>query len=324
MSDEVRWASWNLTTATLQLIATKALPSFSNAFFYRSSEGFNFFAPAEGDNIKHTENSTYARTELRETLANGDDDGADWLIDSYPVHILKSGPICIKKLAASGKAIIGQFHGQGENPIFKFNVTLEKGSTDTFTLWAQCRVKLGGSETKIALATGLKLGQWYEGYEVWMFADAHALFFWENQQVVNDKLPQKGFQFDAKSYANDKQYGKAGMYSQEKLPGKGAGWIIFRTMPTLYHGPVPDKLPGQSVSTLPETAIPTDPIDQVTKLLNDIESNIEADLAGGSMTSAKERTFKVQLQSVTDQLDNINDKARTPLYTRIKTLLKKL
>ncbi|MFD2837019.1 polysaccharide lyase family 7 protein [Azotobacter vinelandii] len=205
---------WNLTIPVdAEIIQTEDLQTYASPWFIRNADGsITFFAPSSGDGIKSTKkNSTYPRSELRETLPNGDDDEANWSLDSAPVHQL-SATLTVDSLPASGKAIIGQFHGESNHPPFKLQVARLAGSADTFKINVQHRPKLNGKELRPSFSRPFKLGEEFS-YDVQVTSTGKLSVTIDDETVSG--------QFDIRSYKNDKWYAKAGIYSQEMVSGKG-------------------------------------------------------------------------------------------------------
>lgn len=223
-------SKFNLTIpAGATVIPTNKLNAgYQSPYFIRQDDGaLTFVAPSNGADIKSTKNSTYPRSELRETLTNGDDKEANWKVGSAELHVLEA-ELAVQELPKSKKAIIGQIHGDTDHPPLKIQITDD-------TIYAQLRRKLNGAEDKVALLTGYKLGQFIT-YRFEISQDGKAKFFINGKQVVNDILPEDGYQFDMASYKNDTWYFKAGIYSQEKVGGVGTGRATFRSL-VAYHGP---------------------------------------------------------------------------------------
>ncbi|MBD1600881.1 polysaccharide lyase family 7 protein [Pseudomonas typographi] len=284
---------WNLTVpAGAKVIPTKALNAgYTDQFFVRQSDGaLIFIAPSSGENIKSTKNSTYPRSELRETLANGDDKEANWKAGSADLHSIEA-TLSVDELPASKKAIIGQIHGDGNHPPLKIQIT---GTT----IYAQLRRKLDGTEDKPKLLTGYKLGEQFT-YRAEVSKDGKAKFFINGQQVVNDTLPADGYQFDMASYANDTWYFKAGVYSQEKVGGTGVGRTTFSAL-TVCHGAA--AVPVTTVAT-PATTL----ADQITDAFNAWQA--------GTVSS---HDTLVALNALSKQVASLtSDKDRAPLYAQI-------
>ncbi|MFC0709010.1 polysaccharide lyase family 7 protein, partial [Azorhizophilus paspali] len=123
---------WNLTIPTGKIVPTKDLPAYKSQYFIHTAEFIRFVVPHGFDGAGTTPNSKYLRSELRETLPNGDDNEANWKIGSAPLHALVA--TCqIDSFAASGKMIAGQIHGEGDKPPMKLQATRIAG-TNTFEL----------------------------------------------------------------------------------------------------------------------------------------------------------------------------------------------
>lgn len=228
---------WNLTIPVgAETISTSRLnANYSDAFFIRNTDGtITFRAPSSGEGIKSTQNSTYPRSELRETLADGSIKQANWIPGSSEVHILEA-TLKVDSLPRSGKAIIGQFHGETDHPPMKIQITND-------IIYAQLRKKLDGTENKIQLLTGYQLGTYFT-YKVELFADGRAKFYINGKQIVTSILLEAGYQYDMTSYKDDSWYAKAGIYSQEKVGGVGVGQSTFKAL-RMYHGPIAVPLTG--------------------------------------------------------------------------------
>lgn len=287
---------WNLTIpAGATVIPTKALNAgYTDQFFLRRTDGaLTFIAPSTGENIKSTKNSTYPRSELRETLANGDDKEANWRPASAALHSLEA-TLSVEELPKSKKAIIGQIHGDGDHPPLKIQIT---GTT----IYAQLRRKLDGVEDKPKLLTGYKLAETFT-YRFEVDAQGRAKFFINGKQVVSDTLPADGYQFDMASYAMDTWYFKAGMYSQEKVGGTGTGRATFHAL-TAYHGPA-------AACAVPDVALPL-----ATILADQIVDTFSA-WQIGEITAKEAATALNALSKVVAKVPS--DKDRAPLYAQIK------
>ncbi|SFY33799.1 polysaccharide lyase family 7 protein, partial [Azotobacter vinelandii] len=246
---------WNLTIPVdAEIIQTAALQTYASPWFIRNAEGsITFFAPSSGDGISSTENSTYPRSELRETLLNGDDREANWSLGSAPLHRL-SATLRVDSLAASGKAIIGQFHGEGSKVPVKVQVTRISG-TDRFKVYLQNKPTLGGTEYKPSFATEIALGEVF-GYDL-RVTSAGLLSCALTTAAGSETLTA---QVDVESYSDDTWYAKAGMYSQEVVGGEGAGQATFFAL-RMFHGEAPATEqpvdPAAPADPLPESQIMT-------------------------------------------------------------------
>ncbi|SEJ65248.1 Polysaccharide lyase [Azotobacter beijerinckii] len=211
---------WNLTIpAGAAIIQTRQLQTYESKWFTRNADGsITFYAPSSGSGIGSTTNSIYPRSELRETLPNGNYKQAGWSLSSARLHRL-SATLTVDFLAASKKAIIGQFHGGSTKPPFKLQIT---GNT----IYVQYRPKYNGEEKKDPIFKGYKLGNRL-AYSAAVSSDG------EFTVMVNGEV--RKYQFDVASYRSDKWYAKAGMYSQEEIGGVGAGRATFYML-SMTHG----------------------------------------------------------------------------------------
>lgn len=285
---------FNLTIpAGASVIPTKVLNAgYQDPFFQRQADGaLTFIAPSKGVNIQPTKNSTYPRSELRETLTNGDDKEANWKPASAELHSLDAN-LAVQELPKSKKAIIGQIHGESNHPPLKIQITGD-------TIYAQLRRGLNSEEDKPVLLKGYTLGQFFT-YRFEISKDGKAKFFINGQQVVSDDLPEDGYQFDMKSYAKDTWYFKAGVYSQEKVGGTGTGRVTFRAL-KMYHGP------AQVLTPVPDA--PAEP--SLTEQIISIYDNWKE----GTITALDALT---QMNAFSKQVACIpSDKDRAPLYAQI-------
>ena len=203
---------WNLTIPVgAAIIHTRQLQTYASPWFTRNAdESITFYAPSSGAGIGSTTNSLYPRSELRETLPDGNYKEAGWGFCSARLHRL-SATLTVDSLAASKKAVIGQFHGRSAKPPFKLQIA---GST----IYVQYRPAYAGEEKKDPIFTGYRLGNR-------LTYSAALSCAGELTVVVNGEV--RKYQFDVASYKNDKWYAKAGMYSQEEIGGVGAGKATF-------------------------------------------------------------------------------------------------
>lgn len=216
-----------------------------------------FIAESGAADSASTKNSTYPRSELRETLPNGDDKEANWP-PAKSIHCM-SARLRVVQLAKSKKAIIGQIHGESDHPPLKIQVT---GST----VYAQLRRKLNGKEDKPVIGTFTPDEPFT--YEI-LIDDGGAATIWFNgKKVIED------YQFDLTSYANDSWYWKAGMYSQEKAKGgTGTGRVRFYALDTTGVGidkPVQYGALIDAASKLPRKAMLTE-LNRITNLIDEAE-----------------------------------------------------
>lgn len=294
----IDFSCWNLTIPVgAETISTSRLnANYNDAFFIRNEDGtVTFRAPSSGEGIKSTKNSTYPRSELRETLEDGSIKQANWIPDSSEVHILEA-TLKVDSLPKSGKAIIGQFHGETDHPPMKIQITND-------VIYAQLRRKLDGVEDKVKLLTDYKLGT-YITYKVELFANGSAKFYIDGKQVINDILLEDGYQYDMTSYKNDSWYAKAGIYSQEKVGGVGIGQSTFKAL-RMYHG---------KVETVPLT--PPTPVLSGIALLSAAVASILAGFKAGSIASAT-ALAEIQVLKVKADTEFVKSAERTTFYDQV-------
>lgn len=103
-------STWNLTIPTEptpQVITTQQLNNgYQSRYFQQGNDGgLVFWVPIDGS---HTEDSTYPRTELRETQADGSlDNWYYWQADNE-LRVTMS----VEKVPSKNKVIIGQIHSK--------------------------------------------------------------------------------------------------------------------------------------------------------------------------------------------------------------------
>lgn len=283
---------WNWTGSTGKPTSTQDLNKrkSNNDLVFNPDGSITFIARSGG--AASTPNSSYVRSELRETLENGDDKEANWKLSSAPVHTL-SARLRIGSLADSKKAIIGQFHGIGNKPPAKLQIT-------DGTIYLQYRKKLNGDEKKQPVFKGYRIGDELR-YEL-SVTDKGLLSIDVNGE-------QFEVQLDAGSYAKDAWYAKAGMYSQENAKtGKGTGRATFYEI-VMEHGtkgtpaPKPEPKPEPGVSPA-EAAVQA----------------LEEQLRLGSPPAQVKRLAS----RVEDQLDDLDEEGVEELRARVKAVRDRL
>lgn len=100
---------WSLTIpeqSPAQVISTQALESgYQDRYFYRTAAGTVFWAPVTGT---HTKDSSYPRSELRETFSNGEQ--RNWYYKDA-IHEL-SAELTVRQVPSSGRIVIAQIHSK--------------------------------------------------------------------------------------------------------------------------------------------------------------------------------------------------------------------
>lgn len=343
------YASWNLTVPNKKKpIPTATLTHYADEFYFDAEGGKSFRAPSYGKGIIHTDNSTYPRSELRQTLANGDDDEADWPAMADGVLYVLQGWARIDKLPKSGKLIWSQWHGKGNHPGMKGNATK---SNNVINLYAHLRKDFEGPEDKPVVYADYKLGTWF--YYSWRMKNGLLKLFINGVQAVDEKhnFPKAGYQFNVASYkeAKDKWYAKLGCYSQQIIDENdlslGEGQVTHKDyeqfcdddasltvdniepatieQPKPEPVPVPPKTPTEDKPTT-STPKPTEPVTQApTDNLASQIDQIAADNAAGKVS--KEAAKKVLNGSINDKIDAMPDgDEQKALYKQLKAAVSKL
>lgn len=268
---------WNLTIPVdAKIIQTAALQEYESEYFIRNADGsITFYAPSSGEGIDSTANSSYPRSELRETLENGDDREANWSLSSAPLHRL-SAVLRVDSLAKSGKAIVGQLHGEGSKPPVKIQVTQIEGA-DRFRVYMQHRPVLAGTEYKPAFAAEIALGEVFS-YDL-SVTSAGLLSCTQTTAAGSETLTA---QVDVDSYADDTWYAKAGMYSQETVGGEGAGQATFFAL-RMFHGTAEElaALLAQDAGEALAAEQPVDPLPEVVSQDDTLVGSAGDDLLDG-------------------------------------------
>lgn len=272
---------WNLTNPLLKTIPTASLPAYSDRFYFLQDGWQIFRAPSYGEGITHTANSTYPRSELRQTLANGDDKEANWSPLSEGAFVLE-GECRIDALPKSGKLIWSQWHGESNRPPMKGNATTKNGKIQ---LLAQLRASLDGVESKPVIYDDYQLGTPFS-YR-WVLQGGKLDLF------INDAKVLDAFQYDLTSYADDTWYAKLGCYSQQ---------IIDEDDTSLGEGRVAHRKYAQYHDDL-AVEVPVPPVKTPEELLN---ARI-LDLAG--RIKAFHRLAQTELNAISTDIKSIPDAA---------------
>lgn len=255
-----------------------------------------FRAPSYGAGVTHTANSTYPRSELRQTLLNGDDKEANWSPAGPGMFVLE-GECRIDSLAKSGKLIWSQWHGEGDHPPMKGNATTKSGKIQ---LLGQLRPSLNGVESKPVIMDDYKLGTPFT-YR-WEFQDGKLNAYINGAKVITD------FQYDMASYKGDTWYAKLGDYSQELIdvndPTLGEGLVAHRGYVQYHDDLVPD------VPEVPPVVEPT-PTQALNARLDELTAIIKA----------SHKDAQLQLNAISTDIKAITDSSdRVLLNARAKTV----
>lgn len=219
-------ATWNLTIPVgvpATVISTPLLVGgYQDDYFKSDAASIFFWAPVNGST---TPNSSYPRSELRETFA----DGAlrNWTYPSADNYL--SATLKVTQVPSSGRMVIGQIHGyKNDKPMLKLEYEY-KGSTASGTLVAKLRMIPDGTVQTVKLASGLSLNQELK-YSIHLTPNG-TLGIIVNAAKWNARLN--------KGWATRLLYFKAGAYPQD-----GSGYETEAGSATFYklkieHRPLP-------------------------------------------------------------------------------------
>lgn len=147
-------ATWNLSvpvgTSAVTIDTPRLLSGFKNTYFHSNTGTLFFWAPVTGSK---TTNAIYARSELRETRADGS--LRNWL---YPKanNFLKA-TLAVNQVPSSGKIVIGQIHAfQSQQPMLKLEYQY-KSSQKTGNLVAKVRRRPNEASQTITVAQNVPL-----------------------------------------------------------------------------------------------------------------------------------------------------------------------
>lgn len=293
-----------------ETIETKDFQTYSSQYFVRNVDGsVTFIAPSYGPGVTHSAHSTFPRSETRVTGVDGSTKANDWAIPSAAVHVFYQD-FAVNELPKSKKVIVGQIHGKGDHPILKRQITGDK-------ICLQMRRKLDGVEDKVVIVDNYKLGTRIQLIG-WLFADGRYKEFSNTgsgwSQVVNETLLADGYQYDVKSYEDDRLYGKWGAYSQQDISddvANGCGIATYWGFGLTHLSAVPSLQPGQ----LPP---PAPPLSADAQLKLDIDAVMLRFKAIHEPTSADRTAAAVELNALSKKVATVTDsKLRAPLYAAI-------
>jgi hypothetical protein len=147
--------TWNLTlpVGSPTVIETPALAGgYQDRYFQNLNGKLYFVAPVTGSTTK---NAKYPRTELRETLRNGQLN--NW---TYPkAHNYLRAGLTMTQVPSVGKVVIGQIHAYNDTkPMLKVEYQY-KHDKGTGNVVAKVRTSPGGTEVVHTLVQGIPLNQ---------------------------------------------------------------------------------------------------------------------------------------------------------------------
>ncbi len=149
--------TWNLSipvgTPAVTIETPTLAAGFKDEYFHSDSGTLFFWAPVTGTK---TANAKYARSELRETSADGK--LYNWTYGSAD-HFLRAA-LAVNQVPSTGKIVIGQIHVKNSNePILKVEYQY-KEKLGTGNIVAKVRLKPSDSEaTVIQVATGVPMNK---------------------------------------------------------------------------------------------------------------------------------------------------------------------
>jgi hypothetical protein len=217
---------WNLTLpegSPAMLVSTAQLTQgFQNIYFKPDGSAIVFWAPVTGS---HTSNSSYPRSELRETRTDGS--LMNW---DYPSgHNLLRAALSVNQVPSSGHIVIGQVHVKDSLwPMLKLEYHYENNQG---RLVASVRHRPDDPKPdNITIATGVPLDQRFT-YSIHLSPGGHLSVNGAGYHWVDSIDP---------SWANRLLYFKAGVYTQDNTGyANEGGRATFYRLETLHL--TPDK-----------------------------------------------------------------------------------
>jgi hypothetical protein len=202
--------SLNVADAAGSTIGTKALSSYSSAYFKPSASTVDFWAPVSGGRAG---GSSYAATELRESNADGS--ARNWRFGAYDTTL--DAAAVINQVPSSGTIVVGQVQNKTSNaPV----VTLEYQASSK-TLYAKVRQTPTGSLQSVALVQNLKIGDRFGYYFHLTKAGSLSMI-----GKLNGKNTTWSTKLDPKTWANQDLYFKAGVYVKDKDGAASEGGAV--------------------------------------------------------------------------------------------------
>jgi len=150
-------STWNLSIPVGSVATTIDTPTlvkgFKDEYFHADTGTLFFWAPVTGSK---TASAKYARSELRETNADGS--VRNWLYTAADNQL--KATMMVTKVPSSGKVVIGQIHVNGSNePLLKVEYQY-KEKTKTGNIVAKLRPSPGQEDPDvITIATGVPMNK---------------------------------------------------------------------------------------------------------------------------------------------------------------------
>lgn len=149
--------TWNLSVPVGTVATTIDTPvlasGFKNEFFHADTGTLFFWAPVTGSK---TANAKYARSELRETNADGS--VRNWLYTAATNQL--KATMMVNQVPSTGKVVIGQIHVNGSTePLIKVEYQY-KEKTKTGNIVAKVRMSPGQADPDVIIvASGVPLNK---------------------------------------------------------------------------------------------------------------------------------------------------------------------
>ncbi|MBC3950918.1 polysaccharide lyase family 7 protein [Pseudomonas folii] len=210
---------WNLTlpieTPALT-VTTARVSSLNSPYFKVSSNGIVMWAPVTGS---HSGTSDYPRTELRETLSNGN--ALNWLYNSGTNTMV--GALMVNQVPSTGKIVVAQIHAKNApTPLLKmvYRYTAKGGFVDL-----EYRVKPADEKSPVMYSTPMPMNK---------------AFTYSIQMAPTGKLTVMINNVAAQTTLNPAWYGyafyfKAGVYTLDNVgyPTEG-GKVTYTNLSTSH------------------------------------------------------------------------------------------
>ncbi|MFF7706884.1 polysaccharide lyase family 7 protein [Pseudomonas sp. NPDC007930] len=192
---------WNLTlpieTPALT-VATARVAALQSPYFSVTSGGIVMWAPVTGS---HSGSSDFPRTELRETLADGQ--ARNWLYNSGSNSM--SGTLAVNQVPSTGRVVVAQIHAKNAAaPLLKmvYRYTAKGGFIDL-----EYRVKPADEKSPVMYSVPMALNQSFS-YSIQMLASGKL------SVLINNSGPSVSL--DPSWYAYN-FYFKAGVYTLDNV-----------------------------------------------------------------------------------------------------------
>ncbi|MGH8355487.1 MAG: polysaccharide lyase family 7 protein [Pseudomonas sp.] len=224
--------TWNLTVPAYDsatLIETQRLNNgYESQYFRRNDDGsVSFWVPVTGS---HTEDSSYPRTELRETQADGS--LSYWYHQSADNYL--SAVLAVNQLPSKNKIILGQIHskdeaGSNNDPLLKLQYHYLDG---VGRLELLLRKRPGDSEVQnILLAENVQLNERF-GYDLRITPSGKL-----GVSVSSSDGDEGALYQELSAYWGEQQlYFKAGAYIQDNYgPSTEGGRVTFYWLNSLHR-----------------------------------------------------------------------------------------